>query len=80
MYTSLLEMISDHGYLLQIQAELGEGHINIVDAKEVILTDTHLCLVMEYAAGNNLTGHQRTAAHRSYQTYNRSNGTLIADA
>ena len=30
--------------------------MNIVEAKEVILTDTHLCLVMEYAAGNSLTG------------------------
>lgn len=42
---------------ITIQAELGEGHINIVEAKEVILTDTHLCLVMEYAAGNSLTGY-----------------------
>ena len=41
---------------LQIQAELGEGHVNIVEAKEVVLTDHHLCLVMEYAAGNSLTG------------------------
>jgi len=40
----------------QIQAELGEGHVNIVEAKEVVLTDHHLCLVMEYAAGNSLTG------------------------
>lgn len=42
---------------LQIQADLGEGHVNIVEAKEVILTDKHLCLVMEYAAGNSLTGY-----------------------
>ena len=40
----------------QIQAELGEGHVNIVEANEIILTDRHLCLVMEYAAGNSLTG------------------------
>lgn len=40
----------------QIQAELGEGHVNIIESKEVILTDHHLCLVMEYAAGNSLTG------------------------
>ena len=45
---------------LQIQAELGEGHVNIIDAKEVILTDRYLCLVMEYAAGNNLTGDSKT--------------------
>jgi hypothetical protein len=30
--------------------------VNIVEAKEVVLTDHHLCLVMEYAAGNSLTG------------------------
>lgn len=41
---------------MQIQAELGEGHVNIIEAKEIILTDRHLCLVMEYAAGNSLTG------------------------
>lgn len=41
---------------LQIQAELGEGHVNIIEAKEVVLTDTHLCLVMECAAGKVLTG------------------------
>ena len=43
--------------LLQIQAELGEGHVNIIEAKEVLLTETHLALVMEFAAGNSLTGY-----------------------
>mmetsp|Transcript_11498 Transcript_11498/g.34535 ORF Transcript_11498/g.34535 Transcript_11498/m.34535 type:complete len:420 (+) Transcript_11498:87-1346(+) len=42
---------------ITIQAELGEGHVNIIEAKEVILTDNNLCLVMEYAAGNSLTGY-----------------------
>ena len=41
----------------QIQAELGEGHVNIIEAKEVLLTETHLALVMEFAAGNSLTGY-----------------------
>lgn len=41
----------------QIQADLGEGHINIIDAKEAVLTETHLGLVMEYAAGGSLTGY-----------------------
>jgi len=40
---------------ITIQASLGEGHVNIIEAKEAILTDTHLCLVMEYAAGQVLT-------------------------
>lgn len=38
-----------------IQGELGEGHLNIVQAKEVVLTNSHLALVMEYAAGGTLT-------------------------
>ena len=42
---------------IRIQAELGEGHINIVDAKAALLTESHLALVMEYAAGGSLTGY-----------------------
>jgi len=41
----------------QIQADLGEGHVNIINAKEAVLTETHLGLVMEYAAGGSLTGY-----------------------
>ena len=41
----------------QIQAQLGEGHINIVKAKEALLTEKHLALVMEYAAGGSLTAY-----------------------
>lgn len=41
----------------QIQAELGHGHVNLVSAKAVVLTDTHLGIVMEYAAGGNLTNY-----------------------
>ena len=35
---------------MQIQANLGEGHVNIINAFEAVLTETHLALVMEYAA------------------------------
>ena len=41
----------------QIQAQLGEGHVSIVDAKEAILTEKHLALSMEYAAGGSLTAY-----------------------
>lgn len=41
--------------VLQIQANLGEGHVNIINAYEAILTETHLALVMEYAACGSLT-------------------------
>ena len=42
---------------MQIQAELGEGHEGVIKAYEAILTPTHLCLVMEYAAGGSLTAY-----------------------
>lgn len=38
-----------------LQASLGEGHVNIVNAHELMLTDTHLCLFMEYIKGGTLT-------------------------
>eukprot|EP00798_Chlamydomonas_sp_ICE-L_P030572 gene30572-35588_t len=40
---------------IKIQADLGDGHVNLVQAKGVILTPTHLCIVMECASGGNLT-------------------------
>jgi serine/threonine-protein kinase SRK2 len=40
---------------ITLQAEIGEGHFNIVDAHEVLLTESHLCLFMEYIAGGTLT-------------------------
>lgn len=42
---------------LQIQADLGEGHVNIIEAKEALLTDNHLALVMEFAACGSLTSY-----------------------
>ena len=42
---------------LQIQTELGESHFGIINAREAILTDAHLCLVLEYAAGGSLTNY-----------------------
>jgi serine/threonine-protein kinase SRK2 len=36
---------------IKILADLGDGHLNIVHADEVLLTKTHIGLVMEYVAG-----------------------------
>ena len=36
---------------IKIQADLGQGHMNIVSADEVVLSKTHLGLVMEYVPG-----------------------------
>jgi serine/threonine-protein kinase SRK2 len=41
----------------QIQANLGEGHVNVINAYEAILTESHLALVMEYAACGSLTSY-----------------------
>ncbi len=47
-----------HGVcFMQIQAELGEGHVNVIEAKEVLVTHTHLALSLEYAAGGSLTSY-----------------------
>lgn len=42
---------------LQIQAELGWGHHNVIKAYEAILTPTHFALVMEFASGGSLTSY-----------------------
>lgn len=42
---------------IKIQADLGHGHKNLVSADEVVLTKTHLGLVMEYVAGGNMVNY-----------------------
>lgn len=42
---------------MQIQAELGWGHHNVIKAYEAILTPTHFALVMEFASGGSLTSY-----------------------
>jgi serine/threonine-protein kinase SRK2 len=36
---------------VKIQSDLGQGHLNIVSANEVLLSKTHLGLVLEYVPG-----------------------------
>lgn len=36
---------------IKIQADLGQGHLNIVSADEVVLTKSHLGLIMEFVPG-----------------------------
>ena len=43
--------------MLQVQAELGEGHLNLITAKEVLLTRSHLALSLELAAGGSMTSY-----------------------
>ena len=42
---------------VQIQTELGDSHINIINALEVIMTANNLALVLEYAEGGSLTSY-----------------------
>ncbi|GFR50263.1 hypothetical protein Agub_g12450, partial [Astrephomene gubernaculifera] len=42
---------------IKIQADLGQGHLNIVSADEVILSKTYLGLIMEYVPGGNMVGY-----------------------
>ncbi|EFJ44395.1 hypothetical protein VOLCADRAFT_118773 [Volvox carteri f. nagariensis] len=42
---------------IKIQADLGQGHLNIVSADEVILSKSHLGLIMEYVPGGNMVGY-----------------------
>lgn len=45
------------GITVQIQTEIGEGHANLVDVHQLLLTPTHLALSMEYARGGSLTSY-----------------------
>lgn len=54
-------------FCLQIQADLGEGHVNIVNAKEVLLTEFHLALVLEYASRGTLTAYVAEHWHHGQQ-------------
>ncbi|KAL3154733.1 hypothetical protein ABBQ38_011281 [Trebouxia sp. C0009 RCD-2024] len=42
---------------IKIQTEIGEGHANLVDVHQLLLTPTHLALCMEYARGGSLTSY-----------------------
>ena len=85
--------------LLQIQAELGDGHINLVSCQvyslpdlpahlllfadasrsrnmqEVMLTKTHLAIVMEYASGGNLTAY----VTEKWDTSEERNGLFLTE-
>jgi len=61
---------------IKIQAELGEGHMNLVKAKEVLLTPTHLGIVMEYAAGGCLT----TYVTDKWETTDDRGGLFLSEA
>lgn len=42
---------------IKIQADLGQGHLNIVHAREVVLSKSHLGLSMEFVSGGNMVSY-----------------------
>jgi serine/threonine protein kinase len=56
-----------------LQTSLGEGHTTIVNAHSVLLTETHLCLFMEYIAGGTLTDYVSSR----YDTVERRGGLYL---
>lgn len=60
---------------IKILADLGDGHLNIVHANEVILTKTHLGLIMEYVAGGNMVSY--VTKHR--ETRYERNGLVLSE-
>lgn len=53
---------------LMIHSLLSEGHVNIIRAYDALLTSSHLGLIMEYAAGGNLTSYVAKKHIESKQT------------
>ena len=56
-----------------LQASIGEGHVNIVHAHSVILTETHLCLFMDFISGGTLTDYVSNRA----DTIDQRNGLFL---
>lgn len=64
---------------LQVQAQLGEGHVNIVKPQDVLLTRTHLCIVMEYVDGGNLAEAVVKKAKDKYGSLSKCTGLVFEE-
>merc|ERR1711977_403803 len=62
---------------IEIQAKLCEGHLNIVNLHEVILTHSHLVLVQEYAEGGPLTTYVSARSETNEDTHGRAKGLYL---
>ncbi|KIY96023.1 Serine/threonine-protein kinase SRK2C, partial [Monoraphidium neglectum] len=62
---------------VKIGAELGKGHLNIVKPREVVLTRTHLGLVMEYVAGGNMADHILKSILLKFGDFDRRDGLVM---
>lgn len=60
---------------IKIQRDLGEGHLNIVNFKEVILTPSHLAFVLEYVPGGNLAKY----VSDKWKTTQERNGLFLTE-
>jgi serine/threonine-protein kinase SRK2 len=62
---------------VKIGAELGKGHLNIVKPREVVLTRTHLGLVMEYVAGGNMADYILKSILLKFGQFDRRDGLVM---
>lgn len=69
---SMVDMISHE---VQIQAHFGAHHVNVIGAKELILTPSHLALVMELAGGGTLT----SRVQDRWDTAHLRNGLFLSE-
>jgi len=60
---------------IKIQRDLGEGHINIVNFKEVILTPSHVAFVLEYVPGGTLAKY----VSDKWKTSQERNGLFLTE-
>ncbi|KAI8469214.1 MAG: kinase-like domain-containing protein [Monoraphidium minutum] len=64
---------------VKIGAELGRGHLNIVRPREVVLTRTHLGLVMDYVAGGNMADYILKSILLKFGDFDRRDGLVMEE-
>lgn len=64
---------------VKIGAQLGRGHLNIVKPKELILTRTHLGIVMEYVAGGNMADYILKTILLKFGSFDTRDGLVMEE-
>eukprot|EP00882_Tetradesmus_deserticola_P019235 GHRQ01020690.1.p1 GENE.GHRQ01020690.1~~GHRQ01020690.1.p1 ORF type:complete len:192 (+),score=65.35 GHRQ01020690.1:613-1188(+) len=64
---------------VKIGAQLGKGHLNIVKPRELILTRTHLGLVMEYVAGGNMADYILKTILLKFGSFDTRDGLVMEE-
>eukprot|EP00775_Hariotina_reticulata_P005879 gene5879-6120_t len=64
---------------VKIGAQLGKGHLNIVKPRELILTRTHLGLVMDYVAGGNMADYILKTILLKFGSFDTRDGLVMEE-